>query len=142
CRWPEYPGCSNTASARSINDRVRFGLLGGGRDHRTPRHDKMNCAPKRAAVGASHDYPQSAAIRRRPWLAVRAVVGDDMCDFDHGALPVPCSVSRLSATPSGVSSRIAQERVPKHGQRAPCCRAKLAASAASLTLVSHCEPTL
>ena len=61
----------------------------------------MNRAPKCAPVGASHDYPQSAAIMRRPWLAVRAVVGDGMCDFDHGAVPNLCR----GATSSLVSWR-------------------------------------
>src|SRR5262245_2970593 len=63
---------------------------------------KLDCAPMAEAVSASPQSPENVALCWRPWLAVRAIAGDGMCDLHHGRLPVPCSdTMRSSAAPSG-----------------------------------------
>ena len=46
---------------------------------------KLDGAPKRNAASASHEYPKKIAVRRRPRLTVRTVVGGNERDFDHGS---------------------------------------------------------
>src|SRR5262249_5482416 len=70
-----------------------------GQTSRLLRHrgmNKLNCSPKRAAISATHDCPKSVALRRRPRLALRAVVGDAEGNFDHGAVPHPCRAATSS----------------------------------------------
>src|SRR5262249_34000977 len=50
---------------------------------------QQNRAPKRAAISASNHGPKTIAVRWRPWLAIRAIAGDSVQNFNHGALPVP-----------------------------------------------------
>src|SRR5262249_19135597 len=55
-----------------------------------PDFNKLDRAPKRAAVGASHYSPKSIAVRWRPWLAIRAVASDGASN-DHRRFPTRSS---------------------------------------------------
>src|SRR5262249_29391288 len=76
-----------------------------------PDLSKLDCPPVRAAVSASHDGPKNVVVRWRPGLAIRAIAGDSVQDFDHRALPVPSSAAmRSNAVPRGPDARPCESR--------------------------------
>src|SRR5262249_2262206 len=59
----------------------------------------------------SHDGPKNVIVRWRPWLAIRAIAGDSVQNFDHRALPVPSSAAmRSNAVPRGPEARPRESR--------------------------------
>src|SRR5262245_47791945 len=75
---------SSSVSRRAISE-TTLPLSGAG----PSRLQKVDRAPKRAAVGASHHSPKCIAVRWRPWLAVRAIASDGMYN-DHRRFPARC----------------------------------------------------
>src|SRR5262249_30281656 len=68
-------------------------VRGSGQDF-----SKLDRTPDGAPVSTSHYSPKSIAVRRRPWLVVRAVAGDGK-NNDHRRFPAPCRRASRAACP-------------------------------------------